>query len=173
MLKIRYDYRLFSLLSFLGDAILNFTTVATVIIQQTFICVRQLSNRITSWNPRWLRPGNLKAKIGKNQILFCPILKYYFHVFQRNFKVDCIFNYLTLICFNLLTLSTGKCCCPYLSHLVSRTLWKLSVTHPHYICIKVMLSSFPLTLFNSVSSAEQFRETDQECLYTLDELGVL
>ena len=58
-----------------------------------------LSNRITSWNPRWRRPANLKAKIGDNQILFCLTLKCYFHVFQRNFKVDCIFNNLTLICF--------------------------------------------------------------------------
>ena len=33
-----------------------------------------LSNYITSWNPRWRRPGNLKAKIGDNQILFCPTL---------------------------------------------------------------------------------------------------
>ena len=63
------------------------------------LCETIFCNRITSWNPRWRRPGNLKAKIGDNQILFCPTLKYYFHVFQRNFKVDCIFNNLTLICF--------------------------------------------------------------------------
>ena len=34
-----------------------------------------------------------------NQILFCQMLEIYFHVFQRNVKVDCIFNNLTLICF--------------------------------------------------------------------------
>ena len=72
-----------------------------IVGQQKFFCVKQLqlSNRITSGNPRLRRPGNLKAKIGDNQILFCPTLKYYFHDFQRNFKIDCIFNNLTLICF--------------------------------------------------------------------------
>ena len=40
-----------------------------------------------------------KMKMGDNQILFCQMLEKYFHVFQRNVKVDCIFNNLTLICF--------------------------------------------------------------------------
>ena len=59
--------------------------------------MKQLSNRITSSNPTWQCPGNLKAKIGDHQMLFRPTLKYYFQVFQRNFKVDCMFNNLTLI----------------------------------------------------------------------------
>ena len=37
--------------------------------------------------------------MGDNQILFCQMLEDYCHVFQRNVKVDCIFNNLTLICF--------------------------------------------------------------------------
>ena len=45
--------------------------------------------------------GKLKKEkqMGDNQILFCPILEYYFHVFQRNVKVDCIFNNSTVISF--------------------------------------------------------------------------
>ena len=56
-----------------------------------------LNNWATSCNPKWRRPGNLKAKIGGNQILFCLTQKYYFHVFQRNLKLNCIFNNLMLI----------------------------------------------------------------------------
>ena len=99
MLKIRYDYHLFSLLKFVGAAILNWwrhTSVAAIVSQQNFVYEKQLSNCITSWNPRWRRPRNLKAK--NTSILFCPTLIYCFHDFQRNFKVDCIFNNLTLIC---------------------------------------------------------------------------
>ena len=45
------------------------------------------------------RPGTIKVKIGDNQILFILTLKYHFQVLQRNFKADCIYNNLMLICF--------------------------------------------------------------------------
>ena len=60
--------------------------------------MEELRNRISSLNPRWQRSENLKAKIGDNQILFCPSLKYYSHAFERNVRADCILNNLTLIC---------------------------------------------------------------------------
>ena len=75
-------------------------TVAAIVSERKFFCAKQLNNRITSWNPTWRRPGNLKAKIGINQILFCPTQKWYFHDFQQNLKLDCIMNNLTLIYFN-------------------------------------------------------------------------
>ena len=37
--------------------------------------------------------------MGDNPILFCPINNYYFHVFQLNLKLDCIFNNLISIYF--------------------------------------------------------------------------
>ena len=42
-------------------------------------------------------PGKFKRKRGDNQILFSPTQKSYFHVFQRNLKLGCIFNNLTLL----------------------------------------------------------------------------
>ena len=95
MLKIRYDYRLFSLLNLLGAAVLNFMTSygcrycwsAEVLF--LFTTIEQPYDVMKS---KMAAPGNLKAKIGDNQIPFCPILKYYFHVFQRNFKVRLYFQ---------------------------------------------------------------------------------
>ena len=47
---------------------------------------------------KWRRMGNLKARKGNDQMLFFffSIGKYYFHIFQRNLKLDCIFNNITL-----------------------------------------------------------------------------
>ena len=92
MLKIKYDYRLFSLLNFLGAAILNFMTCNGCL----YCYSAEVHSCETTEQPYYFMKFKMaasgKAKIGDNQIMFCPTLKCYFHV-------DCIFNNLTLIRF--------------------------------------------------------------------------
>ena len=72
MLKIRYDYRLISLLNFLGTAILNFMACngcrycysAEVFLRET------IEQPFYVMKSKMAALGNLKAKIGDNQIMF-------------------------------------------------------------------------------------------------------
>ena len=56
-------------------------TVAASVSKQTFFCLKQQSNRVTSWNPSLPHPGNLKAKISNliiSSYKHTSIYAYYF-----------------------------------------------------------------------------------------------
>ena len=85
----------------MGAAILNFMTRHgfRYCYSLEFLLCETIEQPLHVMKSKMAAPGNLKTKMDDNQILFCLILEYYFHVFQRNDKVDCIFNNLPLICF--------------------------------------------------------------------------
>ena len=85
----------------MGAAILNFMTrygCRYCYSLEVLLC-ETIEQPLHVMKSKMAAPGKFKTKMGDNQILFCQMLENYFHVFQRNVKVDCIFDNLTLICF--------------------------------------------------------------------------